>query len=119
MSGVIAFVAGSQEIWATLGEGKTNGVTTLAEGWTAGARSSQYARTSFASYSRMAEAHILARSNGKTRDRGLLTFRGHFGRMGKRRRWKEEMGERERAQAAGWGGPRGYLKGSKVGRTSS
>ena len=54
VSGVIAPVSASQEICATLGWGKTNGVEILAEGATAGARSSQYASSSLASYSRMA-----------------------------------------------------------------
>ena len=54
MSGVIAPVAGSQETWATFGEGKTKFGETVADGWTGGARSSQKARRSFASYSRIA-----------------------------------------------------------------
>ena len=54
MSGVMAPVAGSQETWATFGEGKMKFGETVADGWTGGARSSQKARRSFASYSRIA-----------------------------------------------------------------
>ena len=54
VSGVIAPVSASQEICATFTCGYAKGVAILAEGATAGARSSQYASSSLASYSRMA-----------------------------------------------------------------
>lgn len=60
---MIELVSGSHEIWATFTEGYLKFVLTAAFGATGVARSSQYARRSFASYSRIAEANVRNRSN--------------------------------------------------------